>query len=499
MDYEKKYKDLVEAVKELQEANPYDDGIQKWVRDNVPELKESEDEKIRMEIIEYIKTGTYHKKWVAWLEKQGNQDDDSNILQRFSFYSYKDEPNVLYLAGVFVNEECRNKGIGTKILKVADEVASSMRCRVIRLKTQKDTDAYKLYIKNGYSILTDEGNQVWLEKQGSTTNSIKWHDVSEKPEKNRELLCEWVGSNNCIRHDVTLYNPANKAFWNCGRQVDYITRWCYVNELEQGEQKPADKVEPKFKVGDWITDGNITIQIEAIKNGCYLYCGDCALYSIKTADKVYHLWTIQDAKDGDILACGDKVTDYPFIFHNLTEDLNPRSYCGVNILGQFQYNDENGGFWCKSDKVRPATREQRDMLIKAMNDAGYTFDFEKKELKKVEQECHCNGVREPREATGVLKQLLNKENSVWSEEDEAGLGDAMWAIEQARTIAKDENDMGNLWYAEHWLKSLKDKYTWKPSEEQMRELYNVFNYTSAGWEDSVIESLYNDLKKLREE
>ena len=35
-----------------------------------PELKENEDEKIRKEIIKYIKTGTYHKSWVAWLEKQ---------------------------------------------------------------------------------------------------------------------------------------------------------------------------------------------------------------------------------------------------------------------------------------------------------------------------------------------------------------------------------------------------------------------------------------------
>ena len=35
--------------------------------------------------------------------------------------------------------------------------------------------------------------------------------------------------------------------------------------------------------------------------------------------------------------------------------------------------------------------------------------------------------------------------------------------------------------------------------EQMKALYNVFNDTSAGWEDSVIESLYNDLKKLRGE
>lgn len=50
-----------------------------------------------------------------------------------------------------------------------------------------------------------------------------------------------------------------------------------------------------------------------------------------------------------------------------------------------------------------------------------------------------------------------EQKSTWSEEDEIGFNDTFWAIQQARTIAKDENDMGNLWYAEDWLKSLKER------------------------------------------
>lgn len=46
----------------------------------------------------------------------------------------------------------------------------------------------------------------------------------------------------------------------------------------------------------------------------------------------------------------------------------------------------------------------------------------------------------------------------WSKEDEKGLGDALWCCKQAASITKDENDMGNVWYAETWLKSLKDRY-----------------------------------------
>jgi GNAT superfamily N-acetyltransferase len=103
----------------------------------------------------------------AWLENQGKLDNnDTNILNRFSFYSYKDESNILYLSELYVNKEQRNKGIGTKILKIADEVAASMKCNLIRLKTEIGSNAERLYRKNGYNSLMMEGNQVWLEKQG---------------------------------------------------------------------------------------------------------------------------------------------------------------------------------------------------------------------------------------------------------------------------------------------------------------------------------------------
>lgn len=58
-----------------------------------------------------------------------------------------------------------------------------------------------------------------------------------------------------------------------------------------------------------------------------------------------------------------------------------------------------------------------------------------------------------------------KQKPAWSEVDEIGLVDALWAIQQARTIAKEENDMGNIWYAENWLKSLKDRVQPQPKQE----------------------------------
>jgi hypothetical protein len=48
-----------------------------------------------------------------------------------------------------------------------------------------------------------------------------------------------------------------------------------------------------------------------------------------------------------------------------------------------------------------------------------------------------------------------------------------------------------------WLKSLKDRYTWKPSDEQIGVIEAVINNRS--FQRRHLDSLYEQLKKLREE
>ena len=57
----------------------------------------------------------------------------------------------------------------------------------------------------------------------------------------------------------------------------------------------------------------------------------------------------------------------------------------------------------------------------------------------------------------VKKRVQPQPKQEWSEEDEKALGNALWCCKQAASIAKDENDMGNVWYAERWLKALKER------------------------------------------
>jgi hypothetical protein len=88
-NYEQKYKEVLASVKQLADNNPHDEGIQAWVQDNFPELRESEDERIRKELIAHFKTNSVSESWsglnvnkvLAWLEKQGERKRETIILK----------------------------------------------------------------------------------------------------------------------------------------------------------------------------------------------------------------------------------------------------------------------------------------------------------------------------------------------------------------------------------------------------------------------------------
>ena len=158
---------------------------------------------------------------------------------------------------------------------------------------------------------------------------------------------------------------------------------------KQGEQNHTDKVEPKFNAGDWvkaISSGNI-FKILSVNEGLYhvlCYDGVEANYPIEDVDYDLVYWTIQDAKDGDIL-----MANAPFIFNgNLEGGIGcPGAHCGINTLGKFQipkYQEHWTGH-----TTTPATKEQRDLLFQKMKEAGYEWDAEKKELKKIEYKHIC--------------------------------------------------------------------------------------------------------------
>lgn len=104
-----------------------------------------------------------------------------------------------------------------------------------------------------------------------------------------------------------------------------------------------------------------------------------------------------------------------------------------------------------------------------------------------------------KEMLAYLEKQKEQTPEEWSEEDETGLIDALDCVEKARKVAKDEGDMGNCWYAEKWLNSLRPQPHWKPSEEQMYSLGTVvkgYDNSTVGSVGYNLKELYEDLKKL---
>lgn len=194
--------------------------------------------------------------------------------------------------------------------------------------------------------------------------------------------------------------------------VDEVIAWLE----KQGENKSVDK--PKFKVGDWITDGHLTCKVLSVTGKFYelhLYNDDYCHFEtdVQSVDKRYHLWTIADAKDGDVLVAKD---DRPFIFTGEfdVQDDNPTAYCGINSSDKFITG--MGSHWTFKDGIKPATKEQQDLLFAKIKAAGYEWDSEKKELKKIEPktidadkviEWLKNTIRETKEYFGEGNMFYN--------------------------------------------------------------------------------------------
>lgn len=237
-----------------------------------------------------------------------------------------------------------------ELSEIFDELKDSEdeRIRKALLEMVHDTTGDSLWVD--YNVHKEDAI-AWLEKQTEHANFRNKIQIGDKVTRNE---------------DGVLVNLS---------QLNRVAK-------KQGEQKPADKVEPKFKVGDWVIDkqGLVHQIANVIENvTCHTYAYDIVGggYFNDNTEGV-RLWTIKDAKDGDVLA-----DDYGiYIFEKFDEcDRN----CYV-CIGAYQYSQkvyECEHMLCSTD-AHPATKEQCDTLMKAMADAGYEWDAENRQLRKIE-------------------------------------------------------------------------------------------------------------------
>lgn len=285
----------------------------------------------------------------------------------------------------------------------------------------------------------------WLEKQGSEPNWCHHKvDLSNCSEEYRKAYYD--GWNNCNQqhsqcksdgNDVVkclingmkfYYEDNEEATWGTEKfsmKVKDILSWL---EKQCGE-KPADKVELKFKVGDWVVCGKLVTQITSIEDDGYTNSGQ-GFISFETAKK-FHLWTIQDAKDGDVLVTTFDEDNMIVMYHSM---------CTIDTINVHCCLDNKFVCWnlgtFDAEYVKPATKEQRDLLFQKMKEAGYEWDAEKKELRKIEQKS-------------------------WSKEDSMMIEETLYFLKeyQQSNRCKDESGMQNSVSCEKWLKSLKQRCT----------------------------------------
>lgn len=425
------------------------EGFEAEIKGNKIILKniESEDKRIRKEIIAFIKSVAYAKmddvkRYVAWVEKQG---------ELVNFLS---------------------KGLDNAHKRI-DELIQKNNELCIKLEKQGEQE--QLYIRFG-EIPTDEKSKIYRgEMKVGTENGVSVYPAFKTDEGDIVL-----GLNLPITK-TTLYTQQHLIEYD--DRPCYLVKGDYVGKDTDGQplinnvsiiekidsyrvkEEKADKVEPKFKVGDFIANDYCFGKVIEITNDAYLL--DTGQGIPLSCEHNAHLWTIQDAKDGDVLA-EDTCT---FIINKLNRDLSAEIYCCLYDDGDFETNTT---LVFDDTSTYPATKEQRDLLFQKIKEVGYEWDAEKKELEK-----------------------QGEQRAAWSEEDETKL-------KSACALIKNTSLNGNEGIVDStidWLKSLKDRVQhqnhWKPSDEQMEALFVLLPTVSYGKNPAF--SLYNDLKKLKGE
>lgn len=158
------------------------------------------------------------------------------------------------------------------------------------------------------------------------------------------------------------------------------------------DQELSDKIEPKFKAGDWIVINETTYQIIEIDNShvALSFNGRECNFGLDVFNNA-RLWTIQEAKDGDVLYLQHEGVEHIIIYKRLFKK-NFHTILSVRCAYDGSTNDffEDVDYYhCITSErdekeIHPATKEQRDLLFSKMKEAGYEWDSEKKELKKIE-------------------------------------------------------------------------------------------------------------------
>jgi len=374
MDYETKYKEALERAEQqlyIAECNK-DEGKVWYLKYMFPELRESKDERIRKEIIAYLdvqdaisnRKDQDFKSWIAWLEKQCNIGEESYEIA----------------------ENEKREFVGDGFIKCYADFQDFKEGETYWLEyvgkdnynVRSDNLLGKTYHITPCQLYTIFKKQTWLEKQGEKGTDPRY-----------EYLEELLAADDIYQMAVNddMVQEAKTKVINALSKLEI----CKLLGLEkQGEQNFTDEVKPKFKIGDWIVyEGSGTYKVVEIHKGWYIVIdsNDKRWSVMFGGESSYHIWTINDAKDGDILTVVTDKRPRPFIFKGLLDKFHPASpvaYCGIDCGEHFIVSPEDR--WWTSEKVEPAIKKISDSLFRRIHEEGYEWDGKNKKLIEIEKQ-----------------------------------------------------------------------------------------------------------------
>ena len=423
-----------------------------------PELRESEDERIRKAIINVFAShkdyevffGVSVKDILAWLEKQ-EEKNKQTFWEKCNHCEYFDGYDI-----------CLHKKNFGSVTNESKENCKNNKFYFEKQGEQKFDDKVEPKFKVGDTIQPkDRGHEPW---------QIMQVDILDKEYR-------FKGG--------------------------YVIHFSQENNYELVEKKPTDEVEPKFHEGDWIigdkdnTVHQVKTAIENVSNGKYAYDLIDGGYISTSHESDYHLWTIQDAKDGDVLYTSSTASNEVFIFKGLTIEGYIKCYCSYD--SEDKYREGKYHFIGRPTfMTHPATKDQRDLLFQKMKEAGYEWDAEQKQLKKIDNEIEIPfGAKDSylQEATYYIPKGFHAEiegNNVvikkgeqkpaWSEEDETTLNGILSCIKHCQDEDIEARYNGNHYVdpkryepMSDWLKSLKDRVQPQPEQEWSEEVEDAIS------------------------
>lgn len=235
------------------------------------------------------------------------------------------------------------------VLEIFPELAESKGSRIIKVIRGWILTRPALFFDNGIS---KEEMLAWLDNQAEKEKFIE-----------KEL-----GNIHGYREEAL------------GR-LQELEKQCLQNPSESSEEVELipDTDKPKFAVGAYVTDdGETYFHIIGYANNTYqleTVDGTSSNFRQEFIEKKYRLWSIEDAKAGDVLAARECLVLFKEI-----DGLNIKCYCTYHFMNTPMFHVDtlqNKRAFC------PATRKQQLLFFQKLKEAGY--EWNKKELLKIER------------------------------------------------------------------------------------------------------------------